>query len=178
MALSILTGAASPAELSIIDLDSPEGRQPYLVLEGSIEVGDWWRFVRLLKQNPGISGVLLRSDGGSLDDGLAIAKRVYESHLDTMVTEACRSVCAIIFLAGEKRYLTANANLTVHGAYKRIADWVVEDHLANGTVAWFIGHLGYPLPVARLWVSTASDEMAPITLEMNDKLKLGFTVIK
>jgi hypothetical protein len=177
-ALSILTGAASPAQLSIINLDSPEGRQSYLELEGNIEVGDWWRFVKLLKQNPETTGVLLRSDGGSLDDGLAIARHVYENQFDTMVTEECRSVCAIIFLAGAERYLTADARLTVHSAYKQIADWVVEDHHANGTVAWFIGHMGYPLPVARLWVSTASDQTAPITLEMNDKLRLGFTVIK
>lgn len=176
--LSIPTGAALPAQLSIIDIDRPEGRQPYLELSGEIEVGDWWRFVRLLKQHPGTSGVLLRSEGGSADDGLAIARHVYENRLDTMVTEACHSVCAIIFLAGRERYLTVDARLTVHSAYKQLADWVVEDHLANGTVAWFIGHMGYPLPVAKLWVSTAADEMAPITLEMNDKLKLGFTVIK
>lgn len=177
-ALSILTGGASPAQLSIINLDSPEGRQSYLELAGEIEVGDWWKFVGLLKQNPATSGVLLRSQGGSADDGLAIARHVYEHRLDTMVTEACHSVCTIIFLAGKQRFLTADARLTVHSAYKQLADWVVEDHHANGTVAWFIGHMGYPLPVAKLWVSTASNEMAPITLEMNDELKLGFTVIK
>lgn len=44
MALSILTGAASPAQLSIVDLDSPEGRQSYLALEGNIRWGcDGWR---------------------------------------------------------------------------------------------------------------------------------------
>lgn len=175
--LSIPMGAALPAQLSIIDLDRPEGRQSYLELSGEIEVGDWWKFVRLLKRNPGVSGVLLRSEGGSVDDGLAIAKHIYESRLDTMVTETCHSVCAIIFLAGRDRYLTFDAELTVHSAYKQIADWVVEDHLANGTVAWFIGHMGYPLPIAKLWVSTDSDEMAPITLEMNEKLKLGFIII-
>ncbi|WP_439599611.1 hypothetical protein [Devosia sp.] len=178
LALSIPMGAAFPAQLSIIPIDRPEGRQSYLELSGDIEVGDWWKFAKLLRQNPSISGVLLRSDGGSADDGLAIAKHVYENRLDTMVTDACHSVCAIIFLAGRQRYLTVDARLSVHSAYKQLAGWVVEDHLANGTVAWFIGHMGYPLAVARLWVSTASDQMAPITLEMNDKLKLGFIVIR
>lgn len=177
-ALSIPMGAALPAQLSIIDVDRPEGRQSYLELSGDIEVGDWWKFVRLLKRHPSTTGVWLRSEGGSADDGLAIARHVYEHRLDTMVTDACHSVCTIIFLAGSERYLTVDARLTVHSAYKQRADWVVEDHLANGTVAWFIGHMGYPLPIAKLWVSTASNEMAPITLEMNDKLKLGFTVIK
>ena len=177
-ALSIPIGAALPAQLSIVDVDRPEGRQSYLQLSGEIEIGDWWKFVRLLKQNPSTSGVWLHSDGGSADDGLAIAKHVYEHRLDTMVTDTCHSVCTIIFLAGSDRYLTVDARLTVHSAYKQLADWVVEDHLANSTVAWFIGHMGYPLPIARLWVSTGSDQMAPITLEMNDKLKLGFTVIK
>ncbi|HEV2515240.1 MAG TPA: hypothetical protein VGV07_08320 [Devosia sp.] len=164
-ALSILTGGASPAQLSIIDLDSPEGRQSYLDLAGDIEVGDWFKFVKLLRQHPRTSGVLLNSAGGSADDGLAIARHVYEHRLDTMVTDACHSVCTIIFLAGARRFLAVDADLSVHSAYKQLADWVVEDHLANGTVAWFIGHMGYPLPIARLWVSTASDETAPITLE-------------
>jgi hypothetical protein len=176
--LSILTGSALPAQLSIIDVDRPEGRQSYLALDGDIEIGDWWKFVKLLRQNPATSGVLLRSNGGSADDGLAIAKHVYEHGLTTMVTGTCHSVCAIIFLAGRERYLTVDASLSVHSAYKQIADWVVEDHVANGTVAWFIGHMGYPLQLARLWVTTDSEDMAPITLEMNDKLGLGFTVIK
>lgn len=167
----------SAAQLAIVPVETPSGIASYVYLENDIEVGDWSKFAKLLRMNPDTSGVLLRSDGGSLDDGLAIAKQVFELELETMVTGACHSVCAVIFLAGRDRYITPTATLTVHGAYKQLGDWVVEDDLANSTVAWFIGHMGYPLPLARLWATTLSSKVAPITLEMNDKLKLGFTVI-
>ena len=168
---------AVAAELSLVLVQTPNGVVRYVSLKNDVVVGDWSKFTRLLRKNPDVAGVLLASNGGSADDGLAIAKHVFEHGLGTMVTGSCHSVCAVIFLAGRDRYITSTARVTVHSAYKQLGDWVVEDDITNGTVAWFIGHMGYPLPLARLWVSTPTDEIAPITLEMNDKLKLGFHVI-
>lgn len=164
--------------MAVHDRETPAGQQRFLAIEGDIELGDWSDFVRLLRTAPEVSGVLLRSDGGSLDDGLAIAKHVYLKQLDTMVTGTCHSVCAVMFLAGRRKYLAPDAQVTVHSAYKQLGEWIVEDEVANGTVAWFIGHMGYPLPLAHLWVATRSGDEAPITLEMNEKLGLGFTVLK
>lgn len=176
--LSLLASLpAAAADLSIVLVETPAGVARYVDLEGDLELGDWSKFVKLLRRNPDAAGVLLQSNGGSADDGLAIAKHVFEHGLDTMVTGTCHSVCAVMFLAGRVRYITPGATLTVHSAYRQLGDWVVEDHAANATVAWFIGHMGYPLSLARLWVSTRSDDAAAITIEMNAKLKLGFTVI-
>lgn len=182
MALLLLLWAAAgfalSAEMAVVERETPTGQQRFLTIEGDIELGDWRRFVLAMRDAPDVSGILLRSDGGSLDDGLAIAKHIYGNRLDTMVTGECHSVCTVMFLAGRQKYLGAEALLTVHSAYKELGDWVVEDEVANGTVAWFIGHMGYPLPLARLWVATRSDGVAPITLEMNEKLGLGFIVLK
>jgi hypothetical protein len=166
------------ANMTIVGIGPPAETQSYMSVQGVIEVGDWGRFVRLLAKQPSVVGVLLDSEGGSLDDGLAMAKHIYEHQLLTMVTRTCHSVCAVMFLAGREKYLTVDARITVHSAYKAIGDWVVQDSVADGTVAWFLGHMGYPLSVARLWVTTRSDTAAPITLEMNDKLGLGFTLIE
>lgn len=178
LALARSDGVSFGAEIAVVDRDTPAGHQQFVAVEGDIELGDWRRFVRFLRTVPAVHGVLLRSDGGSLDDGLAIAKHIYVNELDTMVTGSCHSVCAVMFLAGRQKYLAPGALLTVHSAYKAMGDWVVEDEVANGTVAWFIGHMGYPLPLARLWVITRSDGVAPITLEMNDAWGLGFTILK
>lgn len=171
--------ATRAADMSVLEVSQPEGAGRYLRITGDIELGDWRRFVKLLAAEPGVRGVWLESDGGSADDGLAIAKHVYTHRMDTLVRDAaCHSVCAVIFLAGANRYMTADARLTVHSAYKELAGWVVEDDIANGTVAWFIGHMGYPVQLARLWVSTDVDSTAAITPEMNERWKLGFTVIE
>ncbi len=168
---------AAAADLSIVHVETPSGVARYVYVQNDVELGDWSRFVKLLRKNPEVTGVLLRSAGGSADDGLAMARHIFEHGLDTMVTGTCHSVCAVMFLAGQDRFIAPDATLTVHSAYRKLGDWVVEDHAANATVAWFIGHMGYPLPLARLWVSTPSADAAPITIEMNQKLKLGFTVI-
>jgi len=178
MAASLMPVTVDAADFSLMPVETPVGLARYVYLENDINQGDWSRFTKFLRKNPGVSGVLLRSNGGAADDGLAIAKHIFEHGLSTMVTENCHSVCAVMFLAGRDRFLTRRASLTVHSAFRQLGDWVVEDHITNGTVAWFIGHMGYPLPLARLWVSTPSDEVAPITFEMNEKLKLGFTIIE
>lgn len=175
--LLLMTSVTFAAQLSTSTVETPRGQAVYVVVQDDIEIGDSGRFFRLLRQNPAVSGVMLHSLGGSADDGLAIAKYVFEHKLDTMVTSACHSICAIMFLAGNQKFLAVDAAITFHTAYKQIGDWVVVDHPANGTIAWFLGHMGYPLPLARLWVSTPTDEATPITLEMNDDLGLGFTII-
>lgn len=169
--------AALAGQPLLIDVDTPTGSATYVLLENDIEVGDSNRFFRLVRRTPHVTGVMLSSMGGSADDGLAIAKYIFERKLDTMVTATCHSICAIMFLAGNRRFVTVDAAITVHSAYKQIGDWVAVDHRTNGTVAWFLGHMGYPLPLARLWVTTPTEGAAPITLEMSEKLGLGFTVI-
>lgn len=166
---------AMAATLAVTSMDVLGEPRTYLTLEGDIVEGDWWQFTKAMRANPSISGVLLSSDGGSLDDGLAIAKHIYSHGLDTMVTSACHSVCAIMFLAGKARYMAADASLSVHSAYRQLGDWIVEDDQANIRVAWFIGQMGYPLKLAEIWSSTRSNASAPISTEMNDKLKLGLS---
>lgn len=166
---------ASP--LSVVEVLTPTGLEDYVSIEGDVELGDSTKFLKLMRKGEHIAGVMLHSDGGSLDDGLAIAKFIYEHELDTMVTRNCHSVCAIMFLAGKERFIADGASLTFHSAYKQIGDWVIADNHANGTVAWFLGHMGYPLALARLWMNTPSSDAAPITLQMNEELGLGFTVV-
>lgn len=168
---------ANAGPLAVGEVPTPNGLASYVLIDKDIELGDSTRFLRLLQKTPDISGVMLHSTGGSLDDGLAIAKVIYERKLDTMVPESCHSVCAIMFLAGNTRFISATAALTFHSAYRQLGDWVVVDNRANGTVAWFLGHMGYPLALARLWMDTPTTEAAPITVEMNASLQLGFTVL-
>jgi hypothetical protein len=169
--------AVLAAEIDYRTMDTPAGAGHYIVIEGEIAPGSWSQFFRLVRQVERPAGVYLDSEGGSVDDGLAIAKYIYEHELDTLVLRRCHSICAVMFLAGRKRAMHRDAALTVHNAYKQIGDWVVVDHLVNGTVAWFIGHMGYPLQLAKLWVSTPTESAAPITPDMNDTLELGFIVL-
>lgn len=168
---------AHGANLSLTSVEAAGGPRTYLAIDGEIEVGDWRRFTRAMRDHPAISGILLSSEGGSLDDGLAIAKHIHNSSLDTLVVRQCHSVCAIMFLAGRHRHIATDAQLTFHSAYKQLGDWVVEDDQANVRVAWFLGQLGYPLKLAEIWSTTRSLEATPISVEINDKLRLGLSYV-
>lgn len=177
-AILLLTMGTAPvpaAEMAVVRLAPDRALETYLTITGDIEVGDWSAFSRILRTNPEISGVALSSMGGSLDDGMAIAKQIYDRGLDTLLVDVCHSVCSIMFLAGAEKYAPEDFRLSVHTAYKQVADWTVQDHVANGTVTWFLGHMGYPLPLARLWVATGPDDAALITWSLNDRWELGLT---
>lgn len=176
MALAVAAPALA-ADMQVVSVPTMLGPKSFLEISNTIELGDWSKFAKIMRRSPEISGVLLSSNGGSADDGLAIAKQVFEQKLDAMVTDTCHSICTVIFLAGNERYLNSGANLTVHSAYKQIADWIIRDDNTNAKVSWFIGRMGYPLALAQLWQDTDSSDATPITVEMNTQLKLGFTVI-
>lgn len=172
-----LAGAARAADITIDAVVTADGATPFVIIEGPIDRGDWSRFMKLLKAHPELRGVALDSEGGSLDDGLAIAKQIDERGLATALIDTCHSVCSIMFLAGEERFVPPNFTLSVHSAYKQLGDYTARDEAGNETVAWFLGSLGYPLALARLWNDTAPEDAAPITWAMNDKWNLGFQPI-
>jgi hypothetical protein len=60
--------------------------------------------------------LFLNSPGGSFVDGMAIAKFVHERGFRTDVdnSDECTSMCAIIWLAGSKRYYGGKAKIGFH----------------------------------------------------------------
>ena len=178
LACCLQVTAALSSSIDVVWIAPQSLPQKYLRIEGDIEIGDWSNFMKLMKQHPDVAGVAVSSDGGSLDDGLAIAKQIFDRELDTVLLDFCHSACAVMFLAGHTKYVARNYRLSVHTAFKQIADWTVRDHVANGTVTWFLGHMGYPLALAKLWVAPGEQEAASITWAMSDKWQLGFTAVQ
>ena len=173
--LALLAGtAASAAELRVEPVLAGKGRLPHVVIEGAIAPGDWSRFMKLLRAHPELRGVALASDGGALDDGLAIARQIHERGLDTTLLGNCHSVCAIMFLAGREKFVPPRFQLSVHSAYRQLGSWTARDESANDTVTWFLGAMGYPLALARLWNDTAPEDVAYVTWTMNERWDLGF----
>jgi hypothetical protein len=165
------------ADITVAAVTTRDGALPFVIIDGPIERGDWSRFMKVMKAHPEAQGVALNSIGGSLDDGLAIAGQIDKRGLATALIDTCHSVCSIMFLAGAERYVPPNFTLSVHSAYRQLGDYVARDELGNETVAWFLGSLGYPLALVRLWNDTAPEDAATITWAMNDKWDLGFQPI-
>jgi len=90
-----------PGSLWVFDPSEPT----VLRLQGDIVPGAAAAFEAALAENPGIATLVLRGEGTSQAETIAIARRVRDLGLATRIDagEYCHLACGIIFLAGSQR---------------------------------------------------------------------------
>src|SRR5260370_4203048 len=84
-----------------------------LRLRGDVRVGDYGRLKTIL-QNGTFAGLEIRSGGGSLEDGLDIARVVRDKGLVVYASKECDSVCAFIFFAAKETYMCRGCMVVAH----------------------------------------------------------------
>ena len=84
-----------------------------LRLRGDVRDGDYGRLKSIL-QNGSVVGLEIRSDGGSLEDGVDIARIVRDKGLIVYASRECNSACALIFFAAKERYMCRGCKIGVH----------------------------------------------------------------
>jgi hypothetical protein len=84
-----------------------------LRLRGDVTAGDYRR-LKMVLQNGSVVGLEIRSGGGSLEEGLDIARVVRERGLVVYAPKECDSVCAFIFFAAKERYIGRRCKIGVH----------------------------------------------------------------
>ena len=107
----ILSGI--PPEQPRYSLDLIEGGT-LIHLRGPFEIGITNRVEELIDRNPGISGIVLDSEGGQIYEGRGLARVITEHKLQTFSLDHCLSSCTTAFIAGTKRTLGPNARLGFH----------------------------------------------------------------
>ncbi|WP_426526283.1 hypothetical protein [Bradyrhizobium sp. McL0615] len=85
-----------------------------LKLRGVVDDGDFARFRSYFSSDRRIVGLDISSEGGSLFEGSQIAHMTRLKRLVTYVSKECNSVCAFIFLASRKRFVSQIARIGVH----------------------------------------------------------------
>jgi hypothetical protein len=89
----------------------------YLTITGEIVEGDFNRFKQVAPRGPADwIQIKLDSPGGRTNEGVAIGRYIFEHRLDTTVFRYCASACALIWLAGNPRHVTAGARIGFHAA--------------------------------------------------------------
>lgn len=113
----IFVTQAEAAEIDLIDGLSPG--QKAILIRGPITSGDDERFYQLTKGMERAS-VFLESPGGVVDAGISIGAEIAMRGFTTLVLdgEGCHSVCAVIWVSGARRYMSPNASISVHAAYR------------------------------------------------------------
>lgn len=109
--VSLPFASAQPASVRVFS----EYDKRTLLLDGRIVPGTFSAVKEQLDEFPEVQFLALNSLGGSVIEGLSIAKLVEERGITTLVTEGyrCFSSCSFIFLAGSARYVRGG-QLGVH----------------------------------------------------------------
>ena len=137
-----------------------------LRLRGDVRAGDYNRLNRLL-QNEAIIGLEIRSGGGSLEDGVEIARIVRDKGLAVYVSRKCDSVCAFIFFAAKERYMDRGCRIGVHSVSNQRGKEDAETARSTVKMSRLLTGFGVPHSVIGKIVATPP---AKITLLSNHEL--------
>jgi len=83
-------------------------------LTGDFELGITRNLASLLRENPGVEGILLSSDGGYVSEGRGVARLIQRRGLNTYVLAVCKSACTTAFIGGAARVLGEGGKLGFH----------------------------------------------------------------
>ena len=142
-----------------------------LRLRGDVKDGDYGRFKSIL-QGGSFVGLDIRSGGGSLKNGLEIAKIVRDRGLVVYASRECYSVCAFIFFAAKGRYIGRGYKIGVHSVSNQRGKEDAETARSTIIVSRLFAGLGIPHSVIGKIVATPA---AKITF-LNDHELAGLNV--
>ena len=94
----------------------PGGRD--LRLAGDFTPGVAARVSAVLAAHPEVARIHLTSDGGLVEEAVALGALVADWGLDTYVPDTCASACTLAFVRGRNRYLAAGGTLGFHAPYE------------------------------------------------------------
>lgn len=141
--------------------------EPFVVVEGEILRGDANRFEMLVRRlNDPV--VFLNSEGGVVADALRMGVLVRELNLDTAVTreDVCLSACALVWVAGDTRYLSVQGRVGTHAAYINDGDTAVASGIGNAEIGAYLARLGLSDAAVRYFTVAAPDEMMDLTPDL------------
>lgn len=162
-----LWAASDVSAASFETLRAPGFENVIIIMTGEVTEGDAQRFADIVATLAGAHATLnVSGPGGLVNEALDIGAQVQEHRFATMVSSQteCYSACALIWLAGPRRYLSADSVIGVHAAFRTSEDETQEESgAANASIGAFLNTIGLPLD-AIIYITTAPPNTTlPIT---------------
>lgn len=137
------------------------------------------RFMREADQATGRVIVSLAGPGGFVDPGLEIAKVIQDRGFATVVEpgKQCASICAVMFLSSENRFMSRFGTVDVHSVYQRdsVSGNSHRSFSGNEDVADTLRRGGVPRDVIYYVQSGDPDWFYPISPDIARNMGLDFT---
>ena len=132
------------ADLEKFVLDDDPSVPVVIQLKGEIVDGDAEAFEKAIEGYSKVT-LILESPGGLVHEALRIGATFHQNNFVTMVVDngQCYSACGLIWIASERRYMSASSQIGIHAAYRQIGDYVEESGEANAVIGSYLKHLGF-----------------------------------
>lgn len=186
VSFATLLAATVPSFTSAAEIDLIDGLAPGqkgILIRGPIEIGDDDRFYDLAGQADRAI-VFLESPGGAVDTGISIGSEIAIRGFTTLVLDGdgCHSICAVIWVSGARRYMSPNADISVHAAYRFEEDArgetdAAESGVANAKIGAYLNELGLSRTAIEYFtVARPNEPLLPITPEIAQMLDIDIYV--
>ena len=167
--------AANAAEIKAETVDDLN----VISISGDIELGDDKKFNRIaLGYDEAV--VVLESNGGNLSAALEIGKSIHLKGFSTYVFDGstCASSCALIWIAGLKRFVSKSSHIGFHASYLEVDGRQEQTGVGNAIVGRYLTLLNLPekavifatsaSPDTALWLNTADQNQSGIDFVLLD----------
>ncbi|MDO7833887.1 hypothetical protein Q4610_02405 [Sphingobium sp. HBC34] len=176
IATSIALAQAGTAFTANINHRKISDKMEAIIISGEIDNSDVKNFREIAVKYPE-SVVILNSNGGSLIPAIEIGKIIRISGFYTLVPPQakCTSSCALIWVAGDKRFLSKTGMVGFHASYRDHNGRVEESGLGNALVGNYLTLLNFSQkaiifattasPDKIFWLNRANQSVADISFE-------------
>jgi hypothetical protein len=155
-----------------------DGSADLIIIKGDITAEDEKKF-KQIALNTEFATVVLDSRGGLLRPALAIGKTIRIKEFATAVVDAeCLSSCALIWLAGDVRYMAKNSKVGFHAAYIEDKDGkTIPAATGNALVGSYLNSLGLNESIVAFVTRAGATEVNWLNKEGADRLGLPVSII-
>ncbi len=171
----LFAGLATTASAAVIDVRKLKDGTGLIFIEGDIVLGDEKTFANVALGHENAI-VVLSSDGGNLHAGIEIGKSIRLKGFSTFVTDGqgCASACALAWLGGRSRAMSASARVGFHAAHTLQGEQKITTSVGNALVGAYVAQLGLPERAVIYVTSAAPDEIRWLTFA--DAQRVGIEV--
>jgi hypothetical protein len=155
-----------------------DGSADLIIIKGEITAEDEKKF-KQIALNTELATVVLDSPGSLLRPALAFAESVSIDEYSTAVVDAeCLSSCALIWLAGDIRFMAKNSKVGFHAAYiEDKSGQTIPATTGNALVGSYLNSLGLNESIVAFVTRAGATEINWLNKEGADRLGLPVSII-
>ena len=153
-----MTSLKAHATINISFQDYPNSSLRAIIINGELEYGDEKKFY-METASIDRAVIFLNSPGGNVLAAMEIGRIIRLKHYTTSVIakDLCASACALIWLAGENRFLEDGAALGFHAAFIEKDGRLLEKGVANALIGRYLTQINLS-EAAIIFITSAPPE--------------------